>query len=184
MERFASFRGGESVVEIGVYHAGAHGVDADAAGAEFLGHSAGEAEHRRLAAGVDGGPGAAAVTGGLGGDVDYAPFVHIFEDFARAEPAALEVEVHEGLVPRFVLLLDLLAADDAAGVVDKDVNLAAEGRRGLFEQPFDLVALAYVGLDEDGLAAGFAHQFKGLERLILVVAIVDTNFCAFCSKPH
>ncbi len=149
---------GEGLVEGGFGdEAGGQGVDRDPLGGQFLGQPPGQTDHPGLAGCIGNRAVAATVAPGQGGHVDDAPALgHKGQHGPGDVKSAGQVDV-DHLVPVGVVhLQDRHPADQVAGVVDQNIDLAIQGGGGLGHHLIDLGALC--GVEVEGLCRSTLFQ--------------------------
>ena len=154
-------------------------VDGDVSRREFLGKPAREADNASLGRGIRDGAIAAAVAPGHRGHIDDPPAAaHVFQNLPRAVKRAGKVDVNHLMPMRVGHLINVDAADQMPGVVDQNVNAAAQIISRRCCHHLHLAAVGGVQLEHLGSASLPAHLPQGLLGFINMGIISDSDICA------
>ncbi len=161
-------------------------VDADVVADEFLGQGARQVVDEGLGTGVDAGPRAAAVVRRDGAGVDDVA-VSLFAEVGHGSAARHDhragVEPHDGIEQVVGEIGGEGPVDEAAGVVDEDVE-AAQPVDGFGDEPLDVGGLRNVGMEEfGGSAFGPDVGDDGFTGLLAGVVLDADDRTAMAERP-
>jgi hypothetical protein len=157
----------------GFDEAGVDGVDADFAGAEFLGQDGGDHVERAFGGRIDGGAGGLESDDGRADVDDAAALAEVLDRGLGGEQKAEHVDVELAVK---VFLGDRFDGSEFvdAGVVDEDIEAPVVLDGGV-DDALGVGGLGDIALDGDGFATGFVNGGDDGFRAFLAGGVVDDD---------
>ena len=156
-------------------------VAADSLRTEFFGHRAGECHYSTFGSCIHGSSVATTVAGSQWREVyDRTTLRHHRNYLTGTKEYGTHIDIHQEIIPVFILFGDFLTAYDSAYYIYQYIYLVTKSFVALCKKILHRSSFRHITLNSDCFTTHVFNQCQCFLCIGFIIKIVQTNFSAFC----